>query len=56
VSDKARAMALSIMNVAGQGQTDIGPNQRPRVVDVEAGASPYEKVNPLTTTPQKCQR
>lgn len=48
MSDKARAMALSMMNIAGQGQTDFGLKQRPGIVNVEQ-VLPCDKANPITT-------
>jgi hypothetical protein len=41
-------MALSMMNIAGQGQTDIGLKQRPGIVNVEQ-VLPCDKANPITT-------
>lgn len=67
VSDKASAMALSIMNVAGQGQTDTILNKRTGVVDSVDGGLSCENtdtipssLDPLLASPQptqqKCQR
>ncbi|KAJ0086777.1 hypothetical protein Patl1_09053 [Pistacia atlantica] len=59
-------MALYNMNVAGQGQTDTGLNQRTGVVDADGGLScgktdtKPSSLNPLLASPQptqqKCQR
>lgn len=61
MSDKARAMALSMMNIAGQGQTDMGLNQRTGVVDLEGGlscgkADTSPSLNPPPTSAHKRQR
>lgn len=62
MSDKASAMDLSIMNVAGQGQTDTGLNERTGVVDADGGLSCGKtntnpsSLNPLLASPQPTQQ
>ena len=62
MSDKARAMALCI---AGQGQTDMGLNQRTGIGQVELGGLSCDKADatpsfssntPQPSTPQKISR